>query len=276
MCPLCCLAPHNDDPILHKCISAVFVIVAAALKHRRTCGTLWKGTVHPHFRPTRLKHRSNDIYVQPVFVYCLILLPCVLNQKQQLNLMFLQKLQQARVFKNLLVLKAKQLCCRYTWKDAAELQITGSGRWDVALSLINAHMYIGGGWFPPAVSPPKRPACVTSMHHQQLSDLHKVSPVKQHFCSPPSVRHGGKSPTVFYIWLRVGLCHVCNGAELCGWRIIAIHCRKGLTDLHFNLFFKLYSTQRQSCCRKWTEIWEGCDYEEIHMNFFHYTWTLQV
>lgn len=161
MCPRCCL----DDPILHKCISAVFVIVGAALKHRGTCGTLWKGTVHPHFRPTRLKHRSNDIYVHPVFVYCLILLPCVLNQKQQLNLMFLQKLQQARVFKNLLVLKAKQLCCRYTWKDAAELQITGSGRWDVSLSYKCIYVYRRR-----LVSPP-HPRCVSTkeawMRHQR-------------------------------------------------------------------------------------------------------------
>lgn len=71
----------------------------------------------------------------------------------------------------------------------------------LSLSHINAYMYIVEVVFfsPPTVSPPKRPGCVTSMHHQQLSDLHKVSPVKQHFCSPPSVRHGGKSPTVFSI-----------------------------------------------------------------------------
>lgn len=70
--------------MIQYCINAflaVFVIVGAALKHRRTCGTLWKATVHPHFRPTGLKRRSGDIYVHPVFLYCLILLPCVINHK---------------------------------------------------------------------------------------------------------------------------------------------------------------------------------------------------
>lgn len=146
---------------------------------------------------------------------------------------------------------------------------------EMSLSHVNAYMYIGGGWFfPPAVS-----GCVTSVHHQQLSDLHKVSPVKQHFCSPPSVRHGGKSPTVFYIWLRVGSCHVRNGDELRGWRMIVIHCRKGLTDLHFNLFFFLYIYivhRDRAAAGRGQKYGKGVTMKKFKWVYYHYTWTLQV
>lgn len=241
MCPLCCLAPHNDDPILHKCIFSCVCYCWRCFKAQKD---LWD-TLKGHRTSSPPTYRAEAQIRWHVRTPSFSLLSdsftlCYKSQKQRLNLMFSQKLQQARVFKIYWCWRQSSFAAVIHGKMQlnCKLQEVG-GEMSLSLSHINAYMYIGGGWFfsPPAVSPPKRPGCVTSMHHQQLSDLHKVSPVKQHFCSPPSVRHGGKSPTVFYIWLRVGLCHVRNGDELSGWRIIVIHCRKGLTDLHFKLFF---------------------------------------
>lgn len=158
---------------------------------------------------------------------------------------------------------------RYSW-------IANYRRWEVqclSLSYKCIYVYRMRLVFHPLClqhrGPDASPACTTSSSLTSTRWVQWNSTSAHHHL----FKHAGKSPTVFNIAQRVGLCHVGMEDELCGWRIFVNHCRKRLADLHFKLFFHV-----KIWCMKTELLQEDVDMGRVWLwgyshGFCHSTWT---